>query len=180
MKSRAVWQKSVAVNGQQIMFKLDTGAAVTAIPKRTYSKKLDRKLSSSCKRLCGRSNVPIEVEGHFTADISYKGSVVKQHVYVVPGLATPLLGLPAIQDLCLLSPVEAIVTSETTYMKQCPRVFTCLGKLEGVHKIKLAIPFALCPLPPRHVPLPLRGKVQEDLNRMEKMRLILPITEATD
>lgn len=133
------------------------------------------------KTLCGPSNVPIEVERHFTADINYNGYAVKQQVYVVPGLATPLMGLPAIQDLCLLSPVATIATSETTYMRQYPRVFTGLGNLEGDYKIKLkenATPFALAV--PHRLSLPLRGKVQDELKRMGKMGVILPIEAATD
>lgn len=175
-----VWKKSIGVNGQQVVFKLDTGAAVTAIPKHMYSAKLHGKLSPPNKRLCGPSNTPITVEGHFTANMSYKGSVVKQQVYVVPGLATPLLGLPAIQDLSLLTQVDAIAT-ESAFTKQYPKVFTGLGKLEGEYKIKLkenATPFALAV--PRRVPLPLRGKVQEELNRMEAMGVISPIEEATE
>ncbi|KAL2089226.1 hypothetical protein ACEWY4_016125 [Coilia grayii] len=112
--------------------------------------------------------------------MSHKDCVVKQQVYVVPGLATPLLGLPAIQNLCLLSPVDAIAT-DNTYVRQYPRVFTGLGKLEGEYRIKLkdnATPFAL--VVPRHLPLRLRGKVQEELNRMEAMGVISPIEEATE
>lgn len=126
----AVWKKSIGVNGQQVVFKLDTGAAVTAIPKHMYSEKLHGKLSPPNKQLCGPCNVPIAVEGHFAANISHKGSVVTQQVYVVPGLATPLLGLPAIQELSLLSPVDAIAT-ENTYVRQYPRVFTGLGRIQN-------------------------------------------------
>ena len=180
-KSNTFWQKSVTVNGQQMTFKLDTGAAVTAIPAHLYSQRRHGKLLPTTKRLCGPSNTPIEVKGHFTANISHNGTVAKQQVYVVPGLVTPLLGLPAIQDLCLLSPVQAITTAEVSYKEQYHRVFSGLGKLEGEYKIKLkenATPFALSV--PRRVPLPLRGKVQEELKRMEEMGVLSPIEEATE
>ncbi len=35
--STDVWQRPIIINGEQIIFKLDTGAAVTAIPERLYS-----------------------------------------------------------------------------------------------------------------------------------------------
>lgn len=146
--SSSVWQKSVSVNGQQIMFKLDMGAAMTAIPKQMYSKKLHGRLSTpntvwtrqcshrSRRTLYCRKGICWEIAGICYARFSYSTA-----------------WFPAIQDLCLISPAM----SEITYMKQYPRVFTGLGKLEGEYKIKLkenATPFSLTV--PCHMPLGLK------------------------
>lgn len=79
-----------------------------AIPKHRHSGNCHQQIKD-----CGPTNVSIEVEGHFNAKSGHSGSVVQQQVIVVPGLATPLLGLPAIQDLCLLGPVKTFATLHT-------------------------------------------------------------------
>lgn len=62
--STDVWQKPITINGEQILFKLDTGAAVTAIPESLYSKRSHGVLSPPIKKPCGPSNIPIQVRGY--------------------------------------------------------------------------------------------------------------------
>ncbi len=136
--STDVWQKPIIINGEQIIFKLDTGAALTAIPERLYSKRSHGVLSPPTKKLCGPSNKPIPVRGQFEASLNHQGKI--------PRLVTPLFGLPAIKELNLLHTVDVIQTSEPNYKELFPKVFTGLGKLEGAYKIKLkesTTPFAL-------------------------------------
>ena len=87
------------------------------------------------------------------------------------GLKTNLLGLPAITTLGLAIRIDATDTdtiSEATadVAKQFPAVFQGLGNLGEEYEIHLkpgAVPYSLHA--PRHVPLPLRPKVKEELHR---------------
>ncbi len=179
--STDVWQRPIIINGKQIIFKLDTGAVVTAIPERLYSKRSHGILSPPTKKLCGPSNKPIPVRGQFDASLNHQGKIIKHPVFVIPRLVIPLLGLPAIKELNLLHTVDVIQTSEPNYKELFPKVFTGLGKLEGAYKIKLkesTTPFALSV--PRRVPLPMMNKVKEELKRMEDLGVIAPIEEATE
>lgn len=175
------WKKTLKVNGRDITFKLDTGADVTVIPATVYSREQHGPLTKATIPLCGPSNEPLKVRGQFEGVMEYKDRTTTQPVYVVQKLATPLLGFPAISELQLMHLVDSVGKLEADMKRQYPKVFTGLGCLKGEYRIKLkedAKPYALSL--PRRVPLPLHDKVKVELQRMEKMGVIMPIEEATD
>ena len=93
-------------------------------------------------------------------------------MYVIEGLKTNLLGLPAIAALQLLVRVDA-TSMETSVFERYPSVFSGLGNLGDEYEIQLkpdAKPYALHT--PRSVPLPLRDKVRKELERMESLEVI--------
>lgn len=101
-------------------------------------------------------------------------------MYVVAGLTQPLLGLPAIEAMGLVQRVNEVTQTDTDFKALCPSVLQGLGKLKESYHIELeqgAIPPALST--PRRVPLPLRDKVREKLERMESMGVISKVTEPT-
>lgn len=64
--------------------------------------------------------------------------------------------------------------------QQYPKLCSGLGLVRRPYSIKLkpeAVPFSLHA--PRRVPLPLMGKVKEEIDRMEKMGVITKIEEPT-
>ena len=91
-------------------------------------------------------------------------------MFVVKGLKINLLGLPTITTLNLTVRVDSITDiPEQDILKQFPSLFQGLGNLGEEYDIELkseAKPFAIfiffC-----HVALPLRTKVQQELDRME-------------
>ncbi|XP_029701916.1 uncharacterized protein K02A2.6-like [Takifugu rubripes] len=174
------WQKTLILNGQQTTFKLDTGADVTAIPAKVYSKKQHGPLTTATKRLLGPGDNALQVKGQFNGTIKYKEQTTEQPVFVIQKLATPLLGLPAIEALQLAYTVDSI-KEQIDIKRLYPKVFTGLGCLRGMYKIKLskdAKPYALSL--PRRVPIPLLGKVKEELQRMVTLGVIAPIDEPTE
>ena len=96
---------------------------------------------------------------------------------MVKGLKTNLLGLPALQLMEKLCATEA---NDKDIMDQYPEVFTGLSTFGEGYEIKLkgeATPYAL--YAPRNIPIPLRQKVQQELNRMEKLGVIRKVSEPT-
>ena len=91
------------MNEHSITFKLDTGAEVTAISTDTYKTLRKPRLSPPKKLLYGPSRQPLDTAGQFQAEITYKDKREQQPVYVVKGLKTNLLELPAITALGLYS-----------------------------------------------------------------------------
>ncbi len=108
-------------------------------------------------------------------------TVWAHQVFVVQGLNTNLLGLPAITALQIIARVDATESeSQNAIFKQFPKVFEGLGNLGEEFEVKLktdANPHAL--FTPRNVPLPLRPQVQQELLRMESMGVISKVDEPT-
>ena len=104
-------------------------------------------------------------------------------LYVVRGLKNNLLGLPAIVALKLMEKLCETETRDTEsrnieFMEQFPEVFTGLDTFGEEYGIKLkedATPHAI--YAPRSVPIPMRGQVKEELERMENLGVIQKVSE---
>ena len=175
------WSALIHLNSKQTPFKLDTGAEVTAINGDTHEHLGEPKLDTPDKILYGPSRQPLQVVGQFKGTFTHKGKQSQQQVYVIKGLKTNLLGLPAITALNLAARIDtAAQDAENDIRKQFPKVFEGLGNLGEEFTIKLkpdATPHAL--FTPRHVPLPLRPQVEDELKRMETMGVISKVDEPT-
>ncbi|KAL5494299.1 hypothetical protein EMCRGX_G015600 [Ephydatia muelleri] len=152
---KTAWFASVQLNGKTVQFKLDT------------------ELKTSSKILYGPGKQPLDVMGQFVAKITFKNAHSQEPIFVVRGLNSNLLGLPALRALQLVARTDAISQYEEQIYQKYPHLFTGLGTLGPEYTIKLkanALPYALST--PRSVPLPLRDKVKKELDRMESMRVI--------
>ena len=106
------WIAQIKLNGQDTMFKLDTGAEVSAVTQDTYQS-LGMQLTTPQKVLYGPSQTPLKVIGQFQGRLEYNGKETLQSVYVVGKLKRNLLGLPAIKALNLAVRVEAVTNTTT-------------------------------------------------------------------
>eukprot|EP00731_Ephydatia_muelleri_P025358 Em0017g441a len=161
------------LNGKTVQFKLDTGSEVTVISCNTFKTLGCQELKTSSKILYGPGKQPLDVMGQFLAKITYKDAHSQEPIFVVRGLNSNLLGLPALRALQLVARTDAISQYEEQIYQKYPHLFTGLGTLGPEYTIKLkanALPYALSM--PRSVPLPLRDKVKKELDRMESMGVI--------
>eukprot|EP00731_Ephydatia_muelleri_P006180 Em0003g428a len=178
------WFAQVSLFNTKIKFKLDTGAEVTAISLVTYEGLKPGKhmeLGQPSKILYGPGNQALNVAGQFDATLAYKGTHSHQTIFVVKGLKTNLLGLPALRALKLIARVDSVEQYEDTIRQKYPKLFTGLGNMGVEYSIKLrpnAKPYALST--PRNIPLPLRSKVKEELAKMEKSGVISRVEGPTE
>ena len=100
------WTVTVSLNELPVEFQIDTGADVSVIPEQLYRKLKVPSLEPTNKSLIGPSQDSLHVCGQFSATLIYKGSTVKEQIYVVRGLRKALIGRPAIKVLQLLSCVN--------------------------------------------------------------------------
>ena len=161
------WFTQIQLGDQETLFKLDTGAEVTAISPQAYQQLGKPQLLTSDKALYGPSKQSLQVLGKFTANLTHQGTSSAQQVFVVTGLKTNLLGLPAITAVNLAARVESTSSTPTDMREKFSGVFKELGNLGEEYEIRLkpdTKPY--CLFTPHHVPLPLRTRVTEELSRM--------------
>ena len=175
------WKVEAKVNGHPISFKLDTGAEVTAMSEQDYRTLGAIPLKPSTLALYGPAQQALNVKGQFRGKLAIGQKTSTETIYVIRGLKTNLLGLPAITSLKLASRIDTTINLDHTPPQQAfPKLFTGLGTLGGDYIIKLkegATPHAL--FTPRNVPIPLRGKVKEELHRMEALGVIRKVVDPT-
>lgn len=175
------WLADINVGGHKVTFKLDSGADVSAISEQTFlSFKLkDKALDKAEKPLYGPGGAALTVLGSTTETIVYGDRSTTEKIYVVRNLRVPLLSRTASVRLKLIARVDTI--NKETVTKAYPKLCEGLGRVQKPYTIKLkpdAKPFSL--KVPRRVPLPLMGKVKEELDRMEGLGVISRVDEPTD
>ena len=174
------WLAKIQLCGQKTWFKLDTGTEVTAISEHTLHGLGGQKLSPPKKVLYGPSRRPLQVIGQFKGKCVHGNNTTTQTMYVVSRLKTKLLGLPAITALNLATRVDA-TTEAPSVIQMYPTVFQGLGNLGEEYRIRIKPgekPYAL--FTPRNIPLPLRPKVKQELDRMESIGVISKVDEPTE
>jgi len=174
------WIERVQLNGEEAVFKLDTGAEVTAIPSSMYTTEKHGALQAPHNVLYGPARYKLEAKGCFKGKLCIKKRTTVQHIYVVKELGKPLIGLPAIESPGLVKRLHTVESQQQGVKTQFPTVFSGLGKLKEPYKIELepdAVPHAL-PSPCR-VPFHLWDAVQTELERIEKLGVISKVTQPT-
>ena len=163
-----MWEVKIDIEDKSVRFKVDTGAEVTVLSDSTWkSLKCSTPLKKAQISLCGPDQTTLRVIGEAKLGLSYKGKSSNQNVFVIKDLKNNLLGLPAIRALQLFSNVCSV---DKSIISQYPSPFTGLGKFGHKYTIKLKPnpqPFALST--PRNIPLPMRAKVEAELQRMENL-----------
>ena len=74
-KSSDAWTVDLTVNDIPMQFKIDTGADVTAIPPKEFSKLKGITLIQACKVLHGPAKHPLKVNGQFTGNCHINSSL---------------------------------------------------------------------------------------------------------
>jgi len=174
-----VLEVTLNVQGKPVIFNLDTGAEVTALSELVWNY-LDLNVPLQTAEIClfGPDHCPLQVLGVTTLLHSHKNNSCTQPIYIIKELKSKvLLGLPAIKELKLLLNMCTVEKSITSHY---PSLFTGLGTFARDYTIKLKPnhpPITLCA--PRNIPIPLRTKVQTELERMQSLGVISPVHEPT-
>ena len=134
------------------------------------------------KLLYGPSDHSLDVMGQFEEVLYYKDRSSQQTIHAVRRLTTNLLGLPAIISLNLASRVDTTTVADyKSLVEECfPKVFRGLGNLGEPYVIKLTQDAVLHAIyTPGTVALPMRPRVQEELDQMELIGVISRVEEPT-
>lgn len=175
------WMADINIRGGEVAFIIDTGADVNAIPEQVYKRVMHRngKLIGAPKPLYGPGGAKLMVLGSATETLSYIERSTTEKIFVVKDLRMVLLSRPASVRLKLVARVDTI--DQETVRKTYPKLCDGLWLVQKPYTIKLksgAKPFSL--KVPWRVPLPLMGKVKQELERMENLGVISHVKAPTD
>ncbi|XP_030854482.1 uncharacterized protein K02A2.6-like [Strongylocentrotus purpuratus] len=185
-ESKDEWIVNLLVNNQPVDFKVDTGAQANLLPETVFHKlKPKPKLQKAKVLLTGYYETDIPVKGRCCVQVEYKG--IKRNVpcLVIPGNRQPLLGLRTSEDLYLVKRVYH-VEKQTEHgtgksvVQDYQDVFVGLGCLPGKHHITLREDAHPVQHACRKVPFPLKDKLKDELDKMERMDVITRVDEPTD
>uniref|UniRef100_A0A096LW99 CCHC-type domain-containing protein n=1 Tax=Poecilia formosa TaxID=48698 RepID=A0A096LW99_POEFO len=144
------WMTDILVDKHKTVFKIDTGADVTAVPETLYSRYQFGKLDKPKKILQGPGGTRLKVKGMFTATLSNNSVCTKEGIYIVKDLCTTLLSGRAAMALKLVDRLNQISLVSIDAVKQeFAKFFTGLGLMEGEYNVALspdAQPFSLSTL----------------------------------
>ena len=134
-----VWSTTVQIGSTDVSFKLDTGAEVTVIGEEAYRNLESPEMESPPEILYRPTSQSLKVMGQFAETLSSGKKISKQPVFVVHGLKTNQLGLPAITCLDLIRRMEAtsISKGKEQILRRFPNVFNGLGSLGEPYCIQL-------------------------------------------
>ncbi|GFS22574.1 Pol polyprotein [Elysia marginata] len=180
-KASKDWNVNVLLDGKEVIFKIDIGAAVTVIPLAKVPKKVI--IDKTSKKLLGPGNEELKVLGKIKANLTRNKRKCQEEIYVIQGLEQPLLGRPAIEALNLLQRINSVKATQESvdFKKEFPELFTGLGKLQKEYKIQLkddVVPHKIST--PRRILVPLRKDVEIELQKLQEQDIIKKVTEPTD
>ena len=165
-------------NRSHVRFKINCCADVTAISEKTYRSMRDRQKLKQAHVKLDTLGGPLTCKGQFNARVQRNQHTVFEHMYVVNGDFDNLISRG---DAVILQSIARLdnVKSNTIYDLD---VFGELGELKRRSvRIKVkhdAEPY--CCTTARRVPFLLLEKVSEELERMERLGVIVKATAPTD
>lgn len=109
------WVQNIKLNGENLEFKVDTGADVTCFSGEMYRPHRDSQLIKPRKKLQRPGNYPLKIRGCFGANLVVKGCSKSQNVYHVSSLLLPLLSSPACEALGLVYRINTVTKTETYF-----------------------------------------------------------------
>ena len=101
---------------------------MTAVTEDTFKLLNGIRLSKPSKTLHGPAKQSFNVLGQFTETLSHKENSSSQTIYVICGLKTNLLGLPAITSLQLVCRINEMTCDNHSIQARFPELFKGLGR----------------------------------------------------
>ena len=180
--------------------KVDTGAQSNIFPLRTYHKIYPQNLDSSgyptstkpsSTTLTAYNGTRIPQHGTLTMQCQFENSPWEQCLFYVAETNGPIIfGLPTCTTLgivtmnCVISKGTQPSTQSMNTLEDLkanfPDRFTGLGKFATSQRLILHDDSTPIRHPPRRAPIQLRDKIKAELERMESLGVIRPVTEPTD
>ena len=171
---------SVNLNGQDVEMELDTGASVSLISEEAYGQITTAPVQESKTRLCTYTGENIPVVGTAEVTVRHNGQTAVLPLVVTSKAGPPLLGrnwLAALRlDWQSIFQVKTKLTLQEVLGKYEEVFRDELGKVRGT-QAKLYVEPEATPRyhKPRPVPYAWRQKVEEELDRLQRLGVVEPV-----
>lgn len=183
-KRPAPYKVRQSVGGQALEMEVDTGASLSVISERIYTKLVSEKRAPSLEKsgivLRTYTGEEVKPKGSCTVDVSYEGQEYSLPLVVVPGEGPALLGRNWLEEIKLNWPrIKQLISHdkrlEEFLQKHAPLFGKGLGTLQGT-KAKIHVDPTATPIFHKARPMPyaLREKIEQDPERLEKTGTIQP------
>ncbi|XP_063370319.1 uncharacterized protein LOC134658597 [Cydia amplana] len=185
--SLAWFQKVILPGNNPVQFKLDPGADVNILPVHIYEKVISSHpvpLKKTVSTLESWNGYKTQVKGLATFNIEVNGKMYSE-TFCIAGKedATPILS----RDTCVrlnlvkrVSSIEATDDRKQQLIRENEDLFVGLGKFNDPYEIKLKADTIPTSKPPYRVPLKIRPKLKEELERLEGLGIISKVTEPSE
>ena len=176
------WQLNLVTNETNIVYKIDTGADANVISYEDYkSLKIKPKLKPTKMRLTAYNNTPIPVKGKCILYIRNLRMKKVPILFIVADTdSTPIIGHESSAKLHLICKMFEVKSEVPDYVKQYEDCFGDLGCLSTIHHIDINKRVSPVIHPPRKVPYARLVPLKEELDRMERLGVIVPVNEHTE
>lgn len=170
----AAWNLNIQINGQDVCFNLDTGAMVNILPYYIFLKLGIQQPIKKCKNiLTSYSGNSLNVLGMIELMCTIKHKFAMIEFYVVKTQSMPILGLKSCVEQDLVKRVNQVKENELpNSVKGFADVFNGMGKLSEPYHIELNENVQPRVHHPRKIPFSLMDKVKQELDKMEKDKII--------
>ena len=171
------WHTTIKVNEHGVKFKIDTGAQCNVLSLETYRQVSQQPLKKSQAKLVAFGGQRIRSYGKAIILCEHKSKYYPIEFEVISNVSN-VLGLQTITELKLVKPVDTITNDP---LAKYADTFTGLGCITNVtHHIKVDHTSKPVVHPPCKIPVTIRARVKEELQRMERLGVIEKIHEPTD
>ncbi|KAL0194540.1 hypothetical protein M9458_008112, partial [Cirrhinus mrigala] len=178
----------VGPSQQTIRFKIDLGAEINAIPNNTFNTLFKRvPVAPPAQSITAYGGNPLVVRGTCMLECEHDDRSALLEFHIVKAKAPPILGLGASLDLNLIKLVMGVSKEQTkidnnpkTILKEYADVFQGIGEFVGECTFRVNPHATPVVYPPRRVPIALRARLKEELDRMEDNNIIVKVTEPTE
>lgn len=184
------WKENITINNKPVEVKLDTGAQCNMMSRTVYDTiaQNDTRLTTSKTRLVSYSGHKIIPVGKASLKCEHKEATYKITFQIINEEAPSLLG----RKTCLeMGMIQRIMTIDRSFsvnetggdiLDHYSDLFTGLGciKSSGKHHIEVDPNIKSVVHPPRKVPVAIRPRVLQELQRMEELGVIEKQPEPTN
>lgn len=180
-----VWLTTVDVEGNNIEFKLDSGAEANVLPLKVFNNmtlSTEGKLHETKVTLLSYGNFELKPKGEVVLKCKHNDNEIFVKFIVVDVMSKPILGLKTCQVLNLIKKVHILKSNDKdNVINENIDLFQKLGKFPGEpYHIELKEGAKPVVDAPRRVPIALHKKLKSTLDELEAQKIVRKVNKPTD